>query len=140
VRESVVHSCYLAGLAALLRVRRIVVLGVYWDESWSEPRKDVFALGGYVFSPEGAAQFCQRWQESLDAVGLERFHMTDFLAREEEPYRSWSDEFGKSYYTELLRGYLKTGMRTASPAEQEVRNGERAGGAGSVADDLAGAG
>jgi len=39
-----------------------------------------------------------------------------------------------------LRGYLKTGMRTASPAEQEVRNGERAGGAGSVADDLAGAG
>ena len=38
----------------------------------------------------------------------------------------------------LLRGYLKSGMRAAPPADQEVRNGERAGGARAVADDLAG--
>ena len=39
-----------------------------------------------------------------------------------------------------IRDYLKTGMRSASPAEQEVRNGEGVGGARASADNLAGAG
>jgi hypothetical protein len=40
----------------------------------------------------------------------------------------------------LLRDYLKTGIRGASPAEQEVPDGEVEEGARAVAADLAGVG
>jgi hypothetical protein len=100
MRDEIAPSCPLADLMAILRVGGVIVLSASWDEGWTEGR-EVFALGGYVFTQESAVDFCGRWRNILSDAKIEFFHMTDFLARR-TPYNTWKDPYRRHVFNNLV--------------------------------------
>jgi hypothetical protein len=70
--------------------RLVLVLKGYFDESGTHDGSRAISVAGYLSTPEKWLAFEQEWQAAKDAYGLEFFHMTDFVARQEE-YADWSD-------------------------------------------------
>ena len=73
MRGEVAEPSYLAGLAALLGARWLIVFSAFWDAS-SSKHSDTYSISGYVFTIEQAKEFSQAWQLVLDGAGLKWFH------------------------------------------------------------------
>lgn len=56
------------------------MLTAYLDESGTDGRSPIVAVGGYVSTEELWASFQNEWQSFLDNNGIENFHATDILA------------------------------------------------------------
>jgi hypothetical protein len=73
-----------------LENRLVLILKGYFDESGTHDGSKAISVAGYLSTPEKWLTFEREWKAAKDAYGLEFFHMTDFVARQEE-YANWSD-------------------------------------------------
>jgi Protein of unknown function (DUF3800) len=65
---------------------------LYFDESYSySPEARVYTVGGYLSTDVQWKKFRKEWRETLEAQGLDYFHMVDFQACK-RPYDVWTKE------------------------------------------------
>jgi hypothetical protein len=115
VRVEIAEPSYLAELADIAQARWLVVLSsyrLYLDESRlnsgsGEPT--VFAVGGYLFTPEQCPPFERMWQRTLEIPRppLSRFHMSQFENRR-GPYADWDEEFRITYIKLIIEAIRYT--------------------------------
>ena len=95
------HPSYLAELGEAVRAGCLVVLSVYLDESdqWGV---QVFAVGGYAFTPKRAKRFETLWKRALRSADppLSEFRMSKCAHRRGE-FSNWSDEYRDAFLAKL---------------------------------------
>jgi hypothetical protein len=81
--------------------RLVLVLKGYFDESGTHGSSTAISVAGYLSTPEKWLAFEQEWKAAKDAYGLEFFHMTDFVARQQQ-YATWNDAVRAERLTNLI--------------------------------------
>jgi hypothetical protein len=77
------------------------VLTAYLDESKQE-QLGIFAIGGYLFTAEGARRFEEEWARALQSSTppLTRFHMNQW-ENKKRAYATWSEDFRIEFFGRL---------------------------------------
>jgi hypothetical protein len=76
----------------------MVRLATYLDESGTDERSDIVAVGGYVSTVELWQDFQNQWNEFLSSNNIKAFHATDLLALRKEftEEKGWSKKRAES--------------------------------------------
>lgn len=99
----------------------MVMLSVYFDESYNQPTQKefdiplVYTIAGYLSTVEQWNAFQKEWNKALKSVGIPFFHMTDFESRFGF-YEGWSNEKRINFLQKLhniihkyvLKGFAST--------------------------------
>ena len=73
----------------------------YLDESGTHSGSDVIAVAGYISTPERWEAFETDWRGVLADHRIDHFHMTDFVARQEQ-FKGWSEGKRRDCFGRLL--------------------------------------
>ena len=64
------------------------MLDAYFDDSGTHQGSPAISVAGYMSTPDRWKRFESEWRETLDAYGVEFFHMTDFASGMQQ-FKDW---------------------------------------------------
>lgn len=81
--------------------RLVALLTAYFDESGTHAGAQVLSVAGYVATAERWEVFEKDWRQSMAIYGIDYFHMTDFVAGEEQ-FKDWPKQKRESRLRKLI--------------------------------------